>query len=333
MPPRGLAGLAANTQPLGATAGSSGIDKAITEMHGAPTELLCPEGGPPWPAMPRLLCATAASSRQMELVKEWLPHCQGHPLSSGTACSLGGHTGQSRKDHDASSLYAASMALTYNKSCSGASSRSAGRCRPGGASQAAQSLVACSSGAWNMLPGETEQPAGLSPQTGPNTVGTTNNRGQPARRSPQTEACAGCLIRLQQQSCRLLSSAAEQLTEGRGRGALGCRACCVACGQGQPTGPRAGTYRGVRQSIGLPLRGQRAPSCAVVAASCSLHPLQAGLKPSSQHERLLIAGHHSHSCGKREAACAVTSASSFCNSPTRLLPIRSKSWCRCLPMV
>lgn len=77
MPPRGLAGLAANSQPLGATAGSSGIDKAITEMHGAPTELLCPEGGPPWPAMPRLLCATAASSRQMELVKEWLPHCQG----------------------------------------------------------------------------------------------------------------------------------------------------------------------------------------------------------------------------------------------------------------
>ena len=118
--------------------------------------------------------------------------------------------------------------------------------------------LGCAGGAWHTLPGGHGQPAGLSPQTGPNTVGTTQNKWQPAWCSPQAGACAGCLIRLQHKSCRFLSSAAEQLTEGRGRGALGCRACVVACRQGQPIGPRA-------------------PSWAVVAAGGSLHPLQAGL--------------------------------------------------------
>ena len=43
---------------------AAGMSQAITEMIGARAALLCPEGGPPWPATPRLLCATVAGSGQ-----------------------------------------------------------------------------------------------------------------------------------------------------------------------------------------------------------------------------------------------------------------------------
>ena len=158
------------------------------------------------------------------------------PLSSGTACSFKGHYRQSRQCQAASSLCAARHGSHVRSNpVQGAYHALLGHANLVGPHRRRKAWLDCTGLAW--LPGTCSQTRLGSQQVshlrlGPTrTGGTTENRW---RRSPQTGAWAGCLIRLQHQSCRFLSSAAEQLTERRGRGVLGGRACVVACRQGQP---------------------------------------------------------------------------------------------------